>query len=160
VRAEVRHALFVQGGRSYTNLCSGTEEDVFPSSRRELLKQVGCGFGYLALAGLATERAGAAPLTLPSPPSDGGEGRVRGAKKPPHFRPRAKRILFLFMQGGVSHVDSYDYKPLLDKHDGKAFSFDDARVLANTGKRGSTQRVMKPLWKFSRHGQCGRWAST
>ena len=37
--------------------------------------------------------------------------------------------------------------------------FDDARVIANTGKRGSSQRVMKPLWKFAQHGQCGRWAS-
>jgi hypothetical protein len=117
-----------------------------PVSRRALLKQTACGFGYLALAGLATERAGAAgvnPLAL----------------KTPHFPPRARRVLFLFMQGGVSHVDSFDHKPLLEKHDGKAMSFDDARVLANTGKRGSSQRVMKPLWKFARHGRCGRWAS-
>jgi hypothetical protein len=81
------------------------------------------------------------------------------AARQPHHPPRAKRIIFLFMQGGVSHVDSYDYKPLLIKEDGKAFKFDDARILANTGMRGSTQRVMKPLWKFQQHGQCGRWGS-
>jgi hypothetical protein len=81
------------------------------------------------------------------------------AAKAPHFPARAKRVIFLFMQGGVSHVDSYDYKPRLAKDDGKQFAFDDARVLANTGKRGSSQRVMKPLWKFRQHGTCGRWAS-
>ncbi len=113
-------------------------------SRRDLLKHTACGFGSLALAGLATERAAAANPLL---------------ARAPHFPAKAKRVIFLFMQGGVSHVDSYDHKPLLDRHDGKAMLFDDARVLANTGKRGSSQRVMKSLWKFSQHGQCGRWGS-
>src|SRR5947209_8797099 len=63
------------------------------------------------------------------------------------------------MQGGVSHVDSYDYKPRLARDDGKMFPFDDARIIANTGARGSSQRVMKPLWKFAQHGQSGRWGS-
>jgi hypothetical protein len=63
------------------------------------------------------------------------------------------------MQGGPSHVDSFDFKPLLAERDGMMMSFDDARVIANTGMRGSEQRVMKPLWKFQQHGQCGRWAS-
>jgi hypothetical protein len=108
------------------------------------LSATGCGFGALALAGLAASEAAAAnPL----------------APKAPHFAPRAKRVIFLFMQGGVSHVDSYDYKPRLAQDDGKQFAFDDARVIANTGMRGSSQRVMKPLWQFSQHGQCGRWAS-
>src|SRR6185503_4501608 len=64
-----------------------------------------------------------------------------------------------FMQGGVSHVDSYDYKPRLDRDDGKMMNFDDARQVANTGQRQTSQRLMKPLWKFSQHGQSGRWAS-
>jgi hypothetical protein len=63
------------------------------------------------------------------------------------------------MQGGVSQVDSFDYKPRLFQDDGKMMPFDDARVLANTGMRGSSQRAMRPLWAFSRHGQCGRWGS-
>ena len=110
-----------------------------PTTRREWLTRTGCGFGALALAGLTTTDALAA--------------------KSAHFPARAKRVIFLFMQGGVSHVDSYDYKPRLYKDDGKQLAFDDARVLANTGNRGSSQRVMKPLWKFARHGRCGRWAS-
>lgn len=118
---------------------------MFPVSRREWLLRTGCGFGGMALAGLAAEsaRADANPL----------------AAKKPHHPAKAKRVIFLFMQGGVSHVDSYDYKPRLVKDDGKMMGFDDARVLANTGNRGSNQRVMKPLWKFSQHGKTGRWAS-
>src|SRR5690554_897880 len=107
-------------------------------SRREALQSMACGFGYLALAGLASEQAKAAnPL----------------APKQPHFPPRAKRVIFLFMQGGVSHVDSYDYKPRLEKDDGKMIDFHDARKIANTGVvQASSQRLMKPLWKFAQHG--------
>ena len=117
-----------------------------PLCRREILKSAGCGFGYLALAGLAAAESSSAS-TNPLMP------------KPPHFAPKAKRVIFLYMQGGVSQVDSFDYKPRLARDDGKMMSFDDARILANTGKRGSSQRVMKPLWNFAQHGQCGRWAS-
>jgi Protein of unknown function (DUF1501) len=117
-----------------------------PTSRRELLKVAACGFGHLALVGLAAERA-AAERANPLAP------------RPPHFAPKAKRVIFLFMQGGVSQVDSFDYKPRLEQYAGKTLAFDDARVIANTGARGSSQRVMKPLWKFAQHGACGRWGS-
>ena len=117
-----------------------------PLTRREALRSAACGFGSLALAGLAAQHAGAATNPL--------------AARPTHFRPRAKRVIFLFMQGGVSHVDSFDHKPLLAARDGELLDFDDARKIANSGKReASTQRVMKPLWKFARHGQSGRWGS-
>ena len=112
-------------------------------SRREWLLQSSCGFGALALAGLANAETARDPL----------------APKQPHFAPKAKRVIFLFMQGGVSQVDSFDYKPRLAKDDGKMTSFDDARIAANTGNRTSSHRVMKPLWKFAQHGQCGRWGS-
>jgi hypothetical protein len=120
--------------------------------RRRALKSAACGFGYLALAGLAAEQgsAGASPSQVANPL----------APRKPHFKSRAKRIIFLFMQGGVSHVDSFDYKPRLEMDDGTMMSFEDARLLANTGKRGSSQRVMKSLWKFAQHGKCGAWAST
>jgi hypothetical protein len=115
-------------------------------SRRRFLQDSACGFGALAFAGLGANRALAAS---PDPL----------APKLPHIAPRAKRVIFLFMQGGVSHVDSYDYKSRLEKDDGKMMSFDDARMIANTGQRGSSQRVMKPLWKFAQHGESGRWGS-
>jgi hypothetical protein len=113
-------------------------------TRRAALQQSACGFGSLALAGLCADSAYA--------------GNSLAVKKP-HLRPRAKRIIFLFMQGGPSHVDTYDYKPALYKNDGKKMPFDDARTIANTGKRGTSERVMKPMWKFNRYGESGRQTS-
>ena len=110
-------------------------------TRRDALKSLACGFGYLAFAGLA----GAATNPL--------------ASRAPHFPPRAKRIIFLFMQGGPSQVDTFDYKPRLEKDDGKKMPFDDARAIANTGAKATEQRVMKSPWKFQQHGASGRWVS-
>jgi hypothetical protein len=116
-------------------------------SRRSALSALACGFGSLALAGLATRnQARAAISTNPLAP------------KAPHFQPRAKRIIFLFMSGGVSQVDSFDYKPRLFENDGRMLDFADDRSLAKTGK-SPMQRAMKPLWNFAQHGQSGMWAS-
>ncbi|HET6884495.1 MAG TPA: DUF1501 domain-containing protein [Pirellulales bacterium] len=114
-------------------------------SRRAALENAACGFGALALAGMLGQdsRAAANPLTA----------------KAPHFAPRAKRVIFLFMQGGPSQVDTFDFKPLLAKEDGKQLNFADARLIANSGQRQSNQRVMASPWKFARYGECGRWAS-
>ena len=109
-------------------------------TRRRALKNVACGFGYLALAGLLR---GTNPL----------------APKLAHFAPRAKRVIFIFMQGGPSQVDTFDYKPLLREKDGQMIAFDDARTIANTRQRGTAQRVLKSPWSFAQHGQSGRWAS-
>ena len=113
-------------------------------SRREALQKAACGFGSLALAGLCADSVRAAnPL----------------AGKSTHHNPRAKRIIFLFMQGGPSHVDTFDYKPALYENDGKKMTFDDARTIAKTGKRGTSELVMKPMWKYRQYGESGRWAS-
>jgi hypothetical protein len=110
-------------------------------SRRRMLQQSACGFGSLAAtAMLSSERtAWAGPETF-------------------HHPPRAKRIIFLFMQGGVSQVDSFDYKPLLADRDGQKLTFDDARQLAKTGKR-TEHRLMRSPWKFSQYGESGRHVS-
>ena len=113
-------------------------------TRRAALQQASCGFGSLALAGLCADSVRAANPN---------------AAKEPHLRPRAKRIIFLFMQGGPSHIDTYDYKPTLYKNDGKKMPFDDARTIANTGKRATSERVMKPMWKFKHYGESGRQVS-
>src|ERR1700728_2359659 len=77
-------------------------------NRRDLLRSAGCGFGYLALASLATEQTLAvAPASSPL------------AARPGHHQPRAKRIIFLFMHGGPSQVDTFDYKPRLQRDSGK-----------------------------------------
>jgi hypothetical protein len=113
------------------------------STRRDFLQTTGCGFGYLAWQAMAQSQAALAnPL----------------ANRRPHHQPKAKRVIFLFMQGGVSHVDSYDYKPRLLKDDGKLIDVADSRIVAKTGK-GAPQRVMKPLWDFQQHGETGHWAS-
>jgi hypothetical protein len=110
-------------------------------SRRHLLQTTACGFGSLALNALASA-SGSSPMI---------------AQKT-HHPARAKRVIFLFMAGGVSHVDSFDHKPKLYREDGQMIDFDDARSLAKTGK-GAAQRVMKPLWEFQQRGESGRWAS-
>lgn len=112
------------------------------TTRRQLLKTTACGFGSLALAAMCQNEASAHPLRL----------------RPGHVPARAKRVIFLFMAGGISQVDSFDYKPRLAKENGNKRSFDDARSVAKTGK-GAEQRVMQSLWEFRQRGQSGQWAS-
>lgn len=119
-------------------------ENRYDISRRAFLRGSACGFGGLAWSALAAA-----------------ESRTTSTSSlaTPYFAPRAKRVIFLFMQGGVSHVDSFDYKPRLAIDDGKKMSFDDARQAANTGMGESTHRVMKSPWKFAQHGESSRWVS-
>ena len=109
-------------------------------NRRNALQSMACGFGALA-AGAMAHRAAAAYNPL--------------APKLVHHAPKAKRVIFLFMAGGVSHVDSFDYKQKLFDDNGKMVRFDDARTLAKTRKIVE-HRVMKPLWDFKNYGQCGQ----
>jgi hypothetical protein len=103
-------------------------------TRREILRSISCGFGYLAFAGLATQQAHAAATDKPLAP------------KLPHFPPRAKRVIFLCMRGGPSHVDTFDYKP---------------KLAADSGKPGLRPGSvwMGPKAEFQQHGQGGLWIS-
>ncbi len=114
--------------------------------RRQLLRSAACGFGSLALAGLCAERSeadAANPL----------------AARSPRILPRAKRVIFIFMQGGPSHVDTFDYKPELEKRDGQKHLFRNPRKMAKTGETASEETLMKSQWRFRQHGECGRWVS-
>jgi len=112
-------------------------------SRRDLLRTSAAGFGYLSLAGLlAEESATAAAKTDPLAP------------KSPHFPARAKRVIFLFMHGGPSQVDTFDYKPLLERDDGKPLPFAKPRVVSSP-----TGNLLKSPWKFRRYGQSGTYVS-
>jgi hypothetical protein len=104
-------------------------------TRRELLQTTSCGFGALAFAGLFGRAAKAAAESNPLAP------------KQPHFAPKAKRVIFMFMQGGPSHVDTFDYKPALERDDGMA-------PAAGTGGRGN-RKLMKSPWKFNPSGTSG-----
>jgi hypothetical protein len=116
------------------------------ASRRQLLCHCGAGFGWLALRALLAQALGA-PLAH----GDSGDRLVARA---PHFRPRARRVIFLFMHGGPSQVDTFDYKPLLERDDGQPLPFAKPRIqFAQTGN------LMRSPWKFAQHGQSGAWVS-
>lgn len=73
---------------------------------------------------------------------------------PTHFPPRAKRVIFLFMHGGPSHVDTFDYKPELIKQDGKPLPFDKPRV-----QFSPTGNLLRSPWAFRQYGESGTWVS-
>jgi hypothetical protein len=112
----------------------------FNPSRREALKTLSSGFGYLAFASLAARAAAAAGTATAGKP----ESPL--APKAPHFPARAKRVIFLCMRGGPSHVDTFDYKPQLATDGGKP------------GKRPGTS-LLASKWKFAQHGKGGLWIS-
>ena len=120
---------------SHSRSCRCPGRQPQPLSRRAMLAASGNGFGALALAGLLAEEAKGAP--------------DKQQLLKPHFAPRAKNVIFLFMDGGVSHVDSFDPKPELDKQDGKAFT-----ESKNPTANGNRQWLKSP-WKFEPRGQCG-----
>ncbi len=110
---------------------------MLPISRRGLLKTTSAGFGYLALAGLLGqgERRAAAEEEKSGPL----------APRPPHIAVKAKRIIFLFMEGAMSQVDTFEYKPTLQAKGGQV------------GPGGGTLTASK--FKFSQHGETGTWVS-
>ncbi len=117
--------------------------DHFLSSRRELLKASAVGFGHLAMSSLLYQDATAGPTTA-GPSGDPLEA------KPPHFPARAARVVFLFMKGGPSHVDTFDPKPLLDRDHGKGLPF--ALPKITFAAQGN---LLKSPWKFRNYGQSG-----
>ena len=117
-------------------------------TRRQLLQDLACGAGALALPGSLRAAAGLGPQLPPIDPL---------AAKRPMFPARVKRVICLFMQGGPSHVDSFDYKPELIRRDGAAIDFTGVRF--GTFGKASKRRLMRPLWRFAQHGDCGRWVS-
>ena len=117
--------------------------------RRLFLNSTACGFGSLATASLLSQWATEPRVFANEIATSSGL----------HHPAKAKRVIFLFMQGGVSQVDSFDRKPLLEQRDGEMMEFDDAREFANKGTVGSKQRVMKSPWEFKQYGQTGRWVS-
>ncbi|MEQ8786832.1 MAG: DUF1501 domain-containing protein [Pirellulaceae bacterium] len=123
--------------------------DVHPHigiSRRTALKSLASGFGYLAFASLAHEAA-AKERGEASTASDA-KGAL--AAKSPHFAPRARRVIFLCMNGGPSHVDLFDYKPALNNNTGQATTI---------GRDRGGARLLGSPFKFRQHGESGLWMS-
>lgn len=120
-------------------------------TRREFLWQAGGGFGAVALSGLFSRDG--LPLAAAE---DGISGFVNPlAPKPPHFESPAKSVIFLFMYGGPSHVDTFDYKPKLYELDGKTV---EVKTKGRGGERNQG-RIVGPKWNFQQHGQSGQWVS-
>ncbi len=120
----------------------------FATSRRSWLQNSACGFGSVALGGMLAEQNAQAAKTAT---------RNSLTLQAPILPARAKRLIFIFMQGGPSHVDSFDYKPELIARDGKSIDFTGVRF--NSFGQVSQRTLMKPLWKFRQHGQCGQHVS-
>ena len=119
-----------------------------PMTRREMLARCATGFGAIALAGLMSERAYGSVVSSPQSASALGK---------PHFKPRVRSVIFLYMDGGPSHVDTFDYKPMLQKHSGKSphelmGKVEDTQF-ANIGG------MLPSPWEFKQHGQSGAWVS-
>ena len=122
-----------------------------PTNRRDLLKWCASGFGAIAMSALADDYSFGA--TQPPKQKDNPL-----APKKPHFAAKAKNVIFLYMDGGPSQVDMFDYKPMLEKFHGQ----DPHKVI---GKLAPTQfdaigKVLKNQWKFKQHGESGQWISS
>jgi len=123
-----------------------------PRTRRDLLKSLGGGFGALALAAMSAEEAAASntPSAVRDTPTD------PLAAREPHYPPRAKRVILLWMQGGPSQMDLFDYKPRLVKEAGEKIPFN----LTETMERAQEKsRLLTPVSEFKRAGQSGLWWS-
>ncbi len=116
-------------------------------TRRDILGRAAHGFGSIALASLL------------DPPAWAASRRVNPlAAKPPHFAPKAKSVIFLFMVGAPSHIDTFDPKPALEKYDGQPLPPSYGTIVSQFTK-GDTPLLKSP-WKFNRYGQSGREVST
>src|SRR3954462_11266121 len=102
----------------------------FKTSRRQMLRQFANGFGMLGLANIFSSDLLASSIT------------------PAHYAPKAKRIIFLFMSGGPSHVDTFDPKPKLQAQSGKPLPFAMPKLV-----RTKTGNLLGSPYKFKKHGQ-------
>ncbi|MCA9165962.1 MAG: DUF1501 domain-containing protein, partial [Planctomycetales bacterium] len=120
-------------------------------TRREFLWEAGCGFGAAALSGMLAgdgffaSRAEAAPATYLNPLAP------RAAMLPG----KAKSVIFLFMYGGPSHIDTFDYKPGMIGRDNQTIA---VKTFGRSGKKNHG-RIVEPRWKFQQYGECGKWVS-
>ena len=135
-----------------TNQNTPAEGQACRTTRRQMMWQTGAGFGGVALASLlgnqffasqATAADGKSPFKNPLAPRE------------PHFKAKAKNVIFLFMYGGPSQVDTFDYKPELYPLDGKTIQ---VKTFGRGGHKNEG-RVVGPQWQFKRYGKCGKMVS-
>src|SRR5439155_817517 len=118
-------------------------------TRRDFLSRAGAGFGALALTYLLErDRLLASPSQTVAGPL---------SPKPPHFSAKAASVIFLFMEGGPSHLDTFDYKPKLRELAGQKLPESFGRIITAMGEVGSPLLADRRQWK--QHGQSGIWVS-
>ncbi|MBI1371754.1 MAG: DUF1501 domain-containing protein [Phycisphaera sp.] len=123
--------------------------DITPDlSRRNMLRSLSSGFGYLAFAAMAAQ-SGARSAIAQAAGDDAASSAALLPRKP-HFPARAKRVIFLCMKGGPSHVDTFDYKPDLNKRTGQT---------TKVGRAGGVAKLLGSPFKFAQHGESGLWLS-
>jgi hypothetical protein len=122
-----------------------------PASRRDFLARAGSGLGLVALAALMDDEASAA-----APPAQASKNPL--ATRPPHFPPTARSVIWLFMDGGPSHIDTFDPKPALGKLHGQPLPGTFRRPVTAMGRTAHTP-LLGSKRKFAQHGQSGLWVS-
>jgi len=121
-------------------------------TRRQFIWEVGAGFSGVALAGMldnsfyANQAFAADGKTAFKNPL---------APKAPHFSAKAKAVIFLYMYGGPSHIDTFDYKPTMYGRDNQTI---EVKTFGRGGRR-NVGRIVEPRWKFKQYGECGKWVS-
>ena len=130
--------------------CNNIEHAV---NRRDFLARCGMGLGGAALMSLLNREACAANIASQNP--------FKGILPAPHFAPRAKRIIYLFMSGGPSQLDLFDYKPLLNRMNGQGLpaSVRKGQRLTGMSANQATLPLAGSIFKFARHGKSGTWVS-
>ena len=125
-------------------------------SRRQLLHRAGLGFGSLALADMMSAAPDASSVA-----GSLASGSLGGLPGLPHFAPKAKRVIFLFMSGGPSHLESFDYKPYLNEKQGMEFpqSLRNGKALPGMAGSQSYFPLVGSPYKFAQHGKSGAWVS-
>lgn len=118
-------------------------------TRRDALRRIGAGFGTLGLASLLAD-----PQLVTATAGAAESNASPLAVKPPHFAPKAKRVIQLFMPGGPSQVDTFDYKPAIRQYAGQRPDVVNRKSLRNT-KNG----LMPSPYRFQRYGQSGKYVS-
>ena len=122
-------------------------------TRREFLWQTGTGFTGTALAGLLSDDGFLDKQTVAA---DGQTAWTNPlAPKKPHFDPQATSVIFLYMYGGPSHIDTFDYKPKMKGMDNKTI---EVKTFGRGGHRNQG-RIVEPRWDFKQYGECGKWVS-
>jgi hypothetical protein len=129
-----------------------------PITRRDWLRRAGCGFGAIGAAGLLHSEG----LLESALAADGIGDRALNplAPQPPHFAAKATRVIWIYINGGPSHVDTWDYKPALEKLNGKSIREFDPAFKNTTGFfKKQVGGLMKSPFKFTPRGECGKMVS-